>query len=62
MITGGEKGLTESLETLKKIGYHHITNLVYPEMKHEVIQEKNRLQVYQDIVAFIENNLQTEVK
>lgn len=31
-------------------------------MKHEVIQEKNRLQVYQDIVAFIENNLKTEVK
>ena len=62
LITGGEKGLAESLDTLKKIGYHNITNLVYPEMKHEVIQEKNRLQVYQDIVAFIENKLKTEVK
>lgn len=62
LITGGKKGLAKSLDTLKKIGYHNITNLVYPEMKHEVIQEKNRLQVYQDIVVFIKNNLESEVK
>lgn len=54
LITGGEKGLEETMSILREIGYSDITNIVYPDMKHEVLQEENKQQVYQDIVDFFE--------
>ncbi len=54
MITGGEKGLLDTEQTLRKIGYHDIQIMDLPTMKHEVIQEVDRATVYKMIDQFFE--------
>lgn len=53
-VTGGTKGLADTIQTLKKIGYQNVESKVYDGMKHEVINEEGKEQVYQDILAFFE--------
>lgn len=55
-ITGSSKGLRDSLYSLKKMGYQHITNRLYTGMNHEIINEKNNRMVYKDIVRFLSDN------
>ncbi|MGL4781682.1 MAG: alpha/beta hydrolase [Bacteroidales bacterium] len=54
-VAGGIRGTTESLNMLRKIGYHNFENIIYPGMKHEVLNEKGHMKVYRDILDFIEN-------
>lgn len=51
-ITGGEEGLQDSISSLQKVGYKNIQNIVYPNMKHEVLNEYNKEKVYVDILKF----------
>lgn len=51
-VTGGTKGLEDTVRTLRRIGYHDITNKVYQGMKHEVLNECNHMEVYRDVVDF----------
>lgn len=51
-ITGGAKGLADTIATLKKIGYGDIRNVVYPGMKHEVLNETEHRKVYEQVNAF----------
>lgn len=53
-ITGGKKGLDDTIATLKKIGYKDIENVVYEGMKHEVLNETEHQKVYEDILEFFE--------
>ena len=44
----------EQLEQfLKGIGYSDIKSKLYPGMRHELLNERNKEQVYQEILAFI---------
>lgn len=52
-ITGGNKGLKHTIKILTQIGYHDILNLVYKDMAHEVLNEKNNECVMNDIVTFL---------
>ena len=54
-ITGGEKGLLDTENTLRKIGYRHIDMLDLPKMKHEVLNEVDNQLVYQLILDFFNN-------
>jgi len=40
---------------MRKIGYDHIQLKIYPEFRHEVLNELNKKVVYQDILNFIKN-------
>lgn len=51
-ITGGEKGLADTIASLQKIGYSDIRNIVYKGMKHEVLNETEHEKVYADILTF----------
>lgn len=51
-ITGGTKGLADTMATLKKIGYSDIRNIVYHDMKHEVLNETEHQKVYDDVLTF----------
>ncbi|WP_051359560.1 alpha/beta hydrolase [Paucisalibacillus globulus] len=51
-VTGGEKGLKDSFDALRKIGYKYMNSKVYPGMKHEVLHEVDKQIVYDDIVRF----------
>ena len=53
-ITGGKKGLADTLATLQKIGYHNIQSEELPGMKHEVLNEIDYLQVYEKIRTFLD--------
>ncbi len=52
-ITGGEKGLKDSIRSLEKAGYQQISNIIYSGMKHEVLQEDEKEFVYQDVIEFL---------
>lgn len=53
-ITGGKKGVADTLATLEKIGYHNLTNVVMEHMKHEVLNERDNHLVYDQILRFLE--------
>lgn len=52
-VTGGREGLQDSDESLRRIGYRGMQNLVYPGMKHEVLNEVERVKVYKDVLKFL---------
>ena len=54
---GGEEGLADSIDTLKKAGYSHIDRIVYDHMRHEILHEDQREKVYQDVADFMKKNL-----
>lgn len=53
-VSGGTKGLKDTQESLRKIGYTNYESIVYPDMKHEVINEAGKDKVYMDIKNFLE--------
>lgn len=55
-ITGGERGLRQSIRFLEKAGYKYAKKIVYPNMKHEVLNEGEKEIVYQDVLAFLTAN------
>ena len=52
-VTGGEAGLQSVIDDLAKYGYSDVKNIVYPGMKHEVLNEPEKEKVYADVVKFI---------
>jgi len=60
MISGKEdpvgdfgKGVEKSYKLYKKAGLKNLTITLYPAMRHEIINEKNKLTVYNDIYNFL---------
>lgn len=51
-VVGGEKGLKDSIDTLKKVGYTDISSIIYDNMRHEIIKEYEKELVFKDIVKF----------
>lgn len=52
--TGGEKGRADSKDVLEKSGFRDITVITYPGMRHEILNETEKDNVYQDILTFAE--------
>ncbi len=50
--TGGDKGAADSLAVLKEAGFSHFKEIVYPDMRHEILNEKGKQEVYEDVAAF----------
>lgn len=50
--TGFDKGSNNSINALKKVGFENIRDISYKGMRHEILNEKNNLKVYNDIVNF----------
>lgn len=50
--TGGELGAHDSRKILLKAGFQNIRHIDYPKMRHEILNEKNKEQVYEDILKF----------
>ncbi len=48
------KGIKKVLGFLNKAGYQNTSFIEYPNMKHEILQEKNNEQVLKDILQFFE--------
>lgn len=53
--TGGIIGLNETINRLHKVGYENIENIIYPNMKQEILNEYNNEKVFTDIIKFYLN-------
>ena len=51
--TGGDKGSFNSIKTLSKAGFRNITEIKYPNMRHEILNERERDAVLKDIISFL---------
>lgn len=51
-ITGGKKGLADTIATLNKIGYQNVRSVEMPGMKHEVLNEYQKEEVYDLLLQF----------
>lgn len=47
------KKWNKSQEFLKKIGYLNVKGKMYKDLRHEILNEKNKLEVYNDVINFI---------
>ena len=52
---GGDKGANDSYQILKKAGFSKIETIDYPNMRHEILAEKDNKTVYNDSINFLQN-------
>lgn len=53
---GGDKGAEDSRNVLDKAGFHNIEYVDYPDMRHEILAEKEHQKVYADVLEFYNGN------
>ncbi|MCI8387663.1 MAG: alpha/beta hydrolase [Clostridiales bacterium] len=51
--TGGEKGRADSIGVLRRAGFSEIKEIAYPDMRHEILNEREHMKVYEDIANFL---------
>ena len=51
------KGVSQTVGAFGKAGMQHITQIMYPGGRHEILNETNKTQVYEDIYHWICENL-----
>ena len=51
------KGVMKAADMLKQIGLKNITTKLYPTARHEILNETNRSEVYEDLYTWIAANL-----
>lgn len=54
---GLQKGVDFAVDSLKKEGYRNVTSKIYPDVRHELLQEQNKEQVIQDFLLWCEGIL-----
>ncbi len=52
------KGVREVYENLKKAGVKEVSLQLYEKGRHEILNETNRTEVYEDILRFLESHLE----
>lgn len=50
---GGKKRFEEAMETMRLCGYENVSGKLYPGMRHEILNEKDKQQVFRDIFQFM---------
>lgn len=50
-----EKSFYKSVGMLKDLGYRHVEAGLYDNMRHEILNEKDKMRVYKDIVSWIDD-------
>lgn len=56
-VIGEDSDFHNSINFLKEAGYKDIKHILYFGMRHEILNEKNKQEVYKDILEFIEKNM-----
>lgn len=55
-LVSGKK-FHQSVRFMEKCGYDDVTSHLYPEMRHEILNEKGKKEVWEDILEFINQNI-----
>ncbi len=53
-MIGNQQQFQKQIFFLKDVGYNNIRCIKYPGMRHEILNEKNKEQVYQDVLQHLE--------
>lgn len=53
VCTGYGKGSQKSINILKSAGFNNIKQIVYKDMRHEILNEAEKEKVYRDVVEFL---------
>lgn len=53
-ITGGPRGLEDSMKALVKAGYKNIESKIYKGLRHEIIHEEEKKTVFLDLINFFQ--------
>lgn len=53
---GSSHKFAQAVDTLRRIGYTNVSSKLYPEMRHEILNEQGKMNVYQDLTTFMEKN------
>lgn len=56
-VGGYGKDITKYITALKKCGFSNITSKLYPDCRHELLNEINNKDIYSDIVHWIERRI-----
>lgn len=57
---GGREKFERAMAHLRKVGYREVRGKLYPAMRHEICNEKDRELVYADVAAFLSGCMQVE--
>ena len=55
-VIGSPKEFDNTVQKLKDKGYTNVSKKLYPHMRHEILNETNRMEVYEDILKFLEGD------
>lgn len=53
-VIGNETKFMEEITFMNDLGYSHTSHILYPGLRHEILNEKNKNDIYQDILNFLE--------
>ena len=53
-VIGSPKEFDNTVQKLKDRGYTDVSKKLYPNMRHEILNETHRMEVYEDILKFLE--------
>lgn len=59
-VIGSEKKWLAAQQFLRDVGYKNVTGQLYPKMRHEILNELGKEDVYADALAFIEKSAEKQ--
>lgn len=59
-VIGSEKKWLAAQQFLRDVGYENVTGKSYPKMRHEILNELGKEEVYADALAFIEKSAEKQ--
>ena len=59
-VIGSEKKWLAAQQFLRDVGYKNVTGKAYPKMRHEILNELGKEEVYADALAFIEKSAEKQ--
>lgn len=59
-VIGSEKKWLAAQQFLRDVGYKNVTGKLYPKMRHEILNELGKEEVYADALAFIEQSAEKQ--
>lgn len=60
-VIGSEKKWLAAQQFLRDVGYKNVTGKLYPKMRHEILNELGKEEVYADALSFIEKSAEKQV-
>lgn len=54
---GSETKFLHAVNFMRNLGYRNVRSILYPDMRHEILNEQNKEVVYADIASFLETRI-----